>query len=40
MGKQTLKLDENLYKYLLSVSLRDTPLHQALRDETNRLEMG
>jgi len=40
MGKQTLNLNESLYKYLLSVSLRDTPLHQALRDETNRLEMG
>lgn len=40
MGKQTLNLNETLYEYLLSVSLRDTPLHRALRDETNRLEMG
>ncbi len=40
MGKQTLNLNDALYKYLLSVSLRDTPLHRALREETNRLEMG
>jgi predicted O-methyltransferase YrrM len=40
MGKQTLELDDRLYQYLLSVSLRDTPLRKALRDETNRLEMG
>lgn len=40
MGKQTLNLDESLYEYMLSVSLRDTPILQALREETNRLERG
>ena len=40
MGKKTLNLDDALYEYLLSVSLRDTPLRKALRDETDKLEMG
>lgn len=40
MGKRTLDLNERLYEYLLSVSLRDTPVQAALRRETDRLEMG
>ena len=40
MRKKTLNLDDALYEYLLSVSLRDTPLRKALRDETDKLEMG
>ena len=40
MGKATLNLDENLYAYLLSISLRDTPVQQSLREETDKLEMG
>lgn len=38
MSKKTLNLTDNLYEYLLSVSLRDNPLHKALRDETDTLE--
>lgn len=34
MSKQTLGLDDNLYDYLLSVSLRETPVQEALRAET------
>lgn len=40
MGKKTLTLNDALYDYLLSVSLRDTAVHKALRDETDKLEMG
>lgn len=40
MGKNTLPMGPLLYEYLLSVSLRDTPLHQALRAETDQLEFG
>ncbi len=40
MGKQTLNLDDRLYKYMLSVSLRDSPIARALREETDQLEMG
>ncbi|MFQ5469518.1 MAG: class I SAM-dependent methyltransferase [Gammaproteobacteria bacterium] len=40
MGKQTLNLDEALYEYLLSVSLRDSSIQKALREETDQLEMG
>ncbi len=40
MGKRTLELNERLYDYLLSVSLRDTPVQAALRHETDQLEMG
>jgi predicted O-methyltransferase YrrM len=40
MGKRTLSLDDRLYEYLLSVSLRDTALDQALRAETDALEYG
>lgn len=37
MGKKTLPLDDRLYDYLLSVSLREPPLLKRLRDETDRL---
>jgi O-methyltransferase len=40
MGKSTLPLGPRLYQYLLSVSLRDTPVFKDLRDETDRLEFG
>jgi len=40
MGKRTLSLDDRLYGYLLSESLRDTPLDQALRTETDALALG
>lgn len=40
MGKRTLPLDERLYDYLLSVSLRDTDVDRALRAETDALEHG
>jgi caffeoyl-CoA O-methyltransferase len=31
-------LDDNVYDYLLDISLRDTPVQKALRDETDNLE--
>ena len=34
VSNRTLNLDEALYQYLLSVSLREAPLLQALREET------
>jgi caffeoyl-CoA O-methyltransferase len=40
MSNQTLQLDDNLYQYLLSVSLRDSDIQQTLREETGLLEMG
>lgn len=40
MGKRTLSLDDRLYDYLLSVSLRDSALDRALRAETDALEHG
>ena len=40
MGKQTLDLNDNLYDYLLSVSLRDNPIQQKLREETDKLKWG
>ena len=40
MGKNTLNLNDALYEYLLKVSLNDTDVLKALRDETNQLEMG
>lgn len=36
MGKQTLGLEQNLYNYLLSVSLREPEILQQLRQETDR----
>jgi len=40
MGKQTLDLNDKLYDYLLSVSLRDNPIQQKLREETDKLKWG
>ena len=40
MAKKTLNLNDTLYSYLLTVSLRDTPLLKALREETEQLKMG
>ena len=40
MGKQTLNLDNDLYEYLLSVSIRDNPVQKKLREETDKLELG
>lgn len=40
MGKKTLPLDDRLYEYLLSVSLRETPLLGQLREETDQLEVA
>ncbi len=40
MGKRTLELNDTLYQYLLDVSLREDALQKALREETDRLEMG
>ncbi|HHJ18973.1 MAG TPA: SAM-dependent methyltransferase [Gammaproteobacteria bacterium] len=40
MSKRTLNLTEPLYKYLLSVSLRETDVMKALREETRRLPMA
>jgi len=37
VGKRTLQLDDNLYDYLLAVSLDESPLLRRLRDETDRL---
>ena len=38
MGKQTLNLTDELYQYLLSVSLRESEVAKALREETDTLE--
>jgi len=38
MGKQTLDLTDELYNYLLKVSLRESPELKALRKETDQLE--
>jgi len=40
MGKKTLPLDDRLYDYLLSVSLRETPLLKQLREETDQLDVA
>lgn len=37
MTNRTLNLDDDLYRYLLDVSLRETPLQARLRAETARL---
>ncbi|WPC03769.1 class I SAM-dependent methyltransferase [Pseudomonas benzenivorans] len=37
MTNRTLNLDDDLYRYLLDVSLRETPLQERLRAETARL---
>lgn len=40
MTARTLNLDDDLYQYLLDVSLRETPLLKRLRDETQALPMA
>lgn len=40
MTARTLQLDDALYQYLLDVSLRETPLQQRLRAETQALPMA
>ena len=40
MGKTTIELTEQLYDYLLDVSLRDNALLRALRKHTDELESG
>jgi predicted O-methyltransferase YrrM len=40
MSNQTLPLDDALYDYLLSVSLREAPVLAALREETAHMEMA
>jgi len=40
MSNKTFTLSDTLYRYLLSVSLRDDPLRQRLRQETARDEMA
>lgn len=40
MSTGTLSLDERLYDYLLSVSLRETAVQRALREESDRLELA
>ena len=37
LGKRTLQLDEKLYDYLLTVSLREAPILKRLREETDKL---
>lgn len=40
MGKQTLNLTDSLYDYLISASVRETPIQQALREATDKMEWG
>lgn len=40
MTARTLNLDDDLYHYLLDVSLRETPLLRRLRDETQAMPMA
>jgi caffeoyl-CoA O-methyltransferase len=40
MGKTTIELTEQLYDYLLDVSLRDNALLRALRKHTDEMESG
>lgn len=40
MGKRVLNFTEDLYDYLLDNSLREPPVLQALREETNRMMMS
>lgn len=40
MTQRSLNLDDNLYQYMLDVSLRETPLLKRLRDETALLPMA
>ncbi len=38
MSTRTLALDDDLYRYLVDVSVRETPVQRRLREETARLE--
>jgi len=40
MSTRSLTLDEDLYRYLIDVSLRETPIQRRLREETAGLEMS
>ncbi|MDH3412340.1 MAG: class I SAM-dependent methyltransferase [Gammaproteobacteria bacterium] len=40
MSTRTLTLGDDLYQYLLDVSLRETPIQRRLREETAGLEMA
>ena len=40
MTGRTLALDDDLYRYLLDVSLRESPLLKRLREETAHLSMS
>ncbi len=40
MSNRTLSLDDGLYRYLVDVSVRETPLQRRLREETAKLEMA
>jgi O-methyltransferase len=40
MSNQTINVDDKLYDYILSVSLREDPLLTELRTETSQLEMA
>ena len=40
MSNQTIQVDNNLYQYILSVSLREDSLLRELRAETSQLEMA
>jgi predicted O-methyltransferase YrrM len=38
MSTRTLTLDEDLHRYMVDVSLRETPIRRRLREETAKLE--
>lgn len=40
MSTRTLTLDDDLYRYLVDVSVRETPIRRRLREETAKLEMA
>ncbi|HSR55343.1 MAG TPA: class I SAM-dependent methyltransferase [Alphaproteobacteria bacterium] len=40
MSTRTLTLDDDLYRYLIDVSVRETPIQRRLREETAKLEMA
>lgn len=40
MSTRTLTLNDDLYRYLVDVSVRETPIQRRLRDETAKLDMA
>ncbi len=40
MSTRTLALDDDLYRYMVDVSVRETPIQRRLREETAKLEMA